>query len=78
MLRRETREVEMMLGTRKIALEVYAAELKSTDGDFSMTTELTKLDKPVVTKVRNPDFVGILRTYPHLKGVQIADVSKKE
>ena len=59
-------------------MEVYAAQLKSIDGDFSMTTELTKLDKPVVTKVPNPDFVGILRTYPHLKGVQIADVSKKK
>ena len=34
MLRREAREVEMMLGTKKITLEAYAAELKSIDGDF--------------------------------------------
>ena len=78
MLRREAREIEMILGTKKITLEVYAAELKSINGDFSMTAELTKLDKPVVTEVPNPDFVGIPRKYPHLKGVQIAEISKKE
>eukprot|EP00794_Sanderia_malayensis_P019342 gene19342-21260_t len=74
MLRKEAREIEMMLGTKKTVLEVYAAELKSIDGDFSMTTEITKLDKPVITEVRNPDFVGILGIYAHLKGVNIADM----
>ena len=78
MLRKEAREIEMMLGTKKTVFEVYAAELKAVDGDFSMTTEITKLDKPVVTEVPNPDFVGILRKYAHLKGVNIADMSQKE
>ena len=78
MLRKEAREIEMMLGTKKTVLEVYAAELKSIDGNFSMTTEITKLDKTVVTEVPNPDFVGILRKYAHLKGVKITDVSRKE
>ena len=78
MLRKEAREIEMMLGTKKTVFEVYAAELKAVDGDFSMTTEITKLDKPVVTKVPNPDFVGVLRKYAHLKGVNIADMSQKE
>ena len=78
MLRKEAREIKMMLGTKKTVLEVYAAELKAIDGDFSMTTEITKLDKPVVTEVPNPDFAGILGKYAHLKGVNIADVSKKE
>ena len=78
MLRKEAREIEMMLGTKKTVLEVYAAELKSIDGDFSMTTEITKLDKPVVTEAPNPDLVGIIGKYAHLKGVNIADVSKKE
>ena len=78
MLRKEAREIEMMLGTKKTVLEVYAAELKSIVGDFSMTTEITKLDKPVVTEVQNPDFVGILEKHAHLRGFNIADVSKKQ
>ena len=78
MLRKEAGEIEMMLGTKKTVLEVYAAELKSIVGDFSMTTEITKLDKPVVTEVPNPDFVSILEKYAHLRGVNIADVSKKQ
>ena len=78
MLRKEAREIEMMLETKKTVLQIYGAEQKSIDGDFSVKTELTRLDKPVVTKVPNPDAVGVLSTYHHLKGVQIADVSKKE
>jgi len=78
MLRKEAREIKMMLGTKKTVFEVYATELKSIDGDFSMTTEITKLDKLVVTEVPNPDFVSILRKYAHLKGVNITDVSQKE
>ena len=78
MLRKEAREIEMMLETKKTVLEIYGAKVKSIDGDFSMKTELTKLDKPVVTEVSNPDAVGVLSKYHHLKVVQIADVSKKE
>ena len=77
MLSKEARETEIMLETKKTVLEIYGAELKSIDGDFSMKTELTKLDKPVVTEVSNPDAVGVLSTYHHLKGAQIADMSKK-
>ena len=66
MLRKEAREIEMMLETKKTVLEIYGAELKSADGDFLMKTEPTKLDKPVVTEVSNPDVVGVLSTYHHL------------
>ena len=78
MLRKEAREIEMMLETKKTVLEIYGAEMKSADGDFSMKTEPTKLDKPVVTEVSNPDVVGVLSTYHHLKGAEIAGISKNE
>ena len=32
----------------------------------------------MVTEVPNPDAVGVLSKYHHLKGVQIADMSKEE
>ena len=38
MLRKEPGETEMMLETKKTVLEIHGAEIKSTDGDFSMKT----------------------------------------
>lgn len=58
-----TKRIEMMLGSKTV--EIYPATIKAIDGQFSMDIELTKVDKPQLMTLENPNYEALLSKYNH-------------
>lgn len=76
-IKRETRKVEMMLGTttRKIVLQTI--NIKGISGQFSMSVEVAKVVKGELVSLDNPIYPELIRNNPHLKGVVMEDTDTK-
>lgn len=66
-----------MLGSTTMKVEIYSANLKSIDGEFSMNVDLSKVQKAELMLLDNPKYEDVLSKYPHLKGVKIDDTDPK-
>ena len=67
----KTRRVDMMLSSTTTKVEIYSANLQSVDGKFNMEIELSKVHKPQILMINNPNFKGLCDTYTHLEGVKV-------
>ena len=70
----KTKRIEMMLGSTTTKVEIYNVKIKSIDGDFSMDVNVTKVDKPQLMHLDNPNYETLLKKHSYLNGVQINDV----
>ena len=68
-----TKRIDMMLGSSTTNLEIYSATLGAVDGTFDMNIELTKVHKPQLLTLDNPNYATLLSKYSHLEGVKIKD-----
>ena len=68
-----TKRIDMMLGSSTTNVEIYSATLAAVDGKFDMNIELTKVHKPQLLTLDNPNYATLLSKYSHLKGVKIED-----
>ena len=68
----------MMLGSSATKVENYSAQIKSTNGKFTMDVSVTKVDKPVLMYVENPQFKTLLKKHSHLDGVKVHDYDNKQ
>lgn len=68
-----TKRIDMMLGSSTTNVEICSATLGAVDGKFDMNTELTKVHKPQLLTLDNPNYATLLSKYSHLKGVKIED-----
>lgn len=59
----------MMLGSSTNNAEIYEATLGAVDGTFDMNIELTKVHKPQLLTLNNPNYALLLSKYSHLKRV---------
>lgn len=50
----KTKTIEMMIGSTTTRVEIYNAEVKSTNGKFKMNVSLTKVHKPELVRIENP------------------------
>lgn len=73
----KTKRIEMMLGATTMKVEIYSANVKSIDGEFSMNVDLSKVHKPELMSLENPRYEEVLKKYTHLKGVTINDTDPK-
>ena len=63
----------MMLGSSTTNVEIYSATLGAVNGSFDMNIKLTKVHKPQLLTLDNPNYATLLSKYNHLKGVKIED-----
>ena len=70
---KETVTKRMMLGSSTTKVEIYSATLGAVDGRFDMNIELTKVHKPQLLTLANPNYATLLSKYSHPKGVKIDD-----
>ena len=70
----KTKRIEMMLGSTTTKVEIYNVKVKSIHGDFTMDVNVTKVDKPQLMHLDNPNYETLLKNHSHLNGVQINDV----
>ena len=73
----KTKRIEMMLGATTMKVEIYSANIKFLDGEFSMDVDLSKVHKPELMSLGNPKYEEVLSKYSHLKGVKINDTDPK-
>ena len=73
----EHKEIETMLHTTPTRIEVYDLEINSVKGDFTLTTEVNKINKPCLISLPNPNYKGVIKQYCHLKGVKMYDDDTK-
>ena len=64
----KTKQIEMMLGSTTTRVEIYAANLKSLDQKFELEIEVSKVDKPELMKLNNPNYAHLLEKFKHLNG----------
>ena len=69
----ETRRVDMMLSSTTTKVEIYSA---SVDGKFKMGIELSKVHKPHLKIVNNPNAKKLCEKYDHLEGVKAMEDPK--
>ena len=53
-------------------------EITNTKGDFTINTEVSKVDRAELISMPNPHYKDIIQTYTHLQGVQMEDSDNKE
>ena len=68
-----TKRTDMMLGSSTTNVQIYSATLGAVNGSFDMNIELTKVHKPQLLTLDNPNYATLLSKYSHLKGVKIED-----
>ncbi|KAL9976251.1 hypothetical protein ACROYT_G013528 [Oculina patagonica] len=68
-----TKRIDMMLGSSTTNVEIYSATLGAVDGKFDMNIELTKVHKPQLLTLDNPNYEALLSKYSHLKGVKTSN-----
>ena len=63
----------MMLGSTTTNVENYTATLGAVNATFDMKINLTKVHKPQLLALHNPNYLTLLIKYSHLKVVNIKD-----
>ena len=71
------RKIEMMLGASNRMMQVYQIKLRSVKGDFEMEADVTKVEKPHLMMVDNPQYKKLIEKHPHLKGVTMDDTDER-
>ena len=69
----KTKRIEMMLTSSTTRVEIYSANLKSLDSKFDMNVELSKVDKPELMTVKNPEYTKLLQKFSYLRGTKLND-----
>ena len=67
-----------MLHTTNNLIDIYDVEITNTNGDFTINTEVSKVDRAELISMPNPHYEDIIQTYTHLQGVKMEDSSNKE
>ena len=75
--RKETRRVEMMLGTVTREMELSTINVQSVESDFNINVDVTKVENHELLEVDNPNYPQLISDYQHLSGITINDNDKK-
>jgi hypothetical protein len=65
----EWKSIETMTTTVRQKLPIYDVKLLSTDGKEELDVQLTMLDKPVITTLKNPEIAELKKKFPYLRGL---------
>lgn len=66
----KTKRIEMMLGSTTTRVEIYATNIKSLDQKFELGIEVSKVDKPELMTLPNPNYNHLLEKYKYLNGAK--------
>ena len=71
--KRQFRKIEMMLDVATREVELTRVKVASLEGDFRLTVEVTRVEKPTLRELGNPKYREMLDRYSHLKVVKMSD-----
>jgi hypothetical protein len=67
--KKEVRKIDMMLGTTTREVELSTIQIGGLTGDFSLSVEVTKVNKNELLLLDNPRYEEIIKNHSHMKGV---------
>lgn len=70
----KSQRIDMLMASKTTRIEIYDVEVSSLDGSFKINVKLSKVNKPELLFVRNPNYEQLLRKHDHLRGVTMDDV----
>ena len=73
----KTRRIKMMLGSTTTKIDSYTVTLSAISRDFKMNIELSKVQKPELMTIDNPNYAALVEKYSYLKGVKINDLDDR-
>ena len=76
-IRRESKRIEMMLGSVNKVVSVHNLSINNLEGDFKLNIEVTKVDRNELLTLPNPRYRETLAKFPHLNGVKMYDNDEK-
>ena len=71
------KQIETILHTTNTFIDIYDVEITNTIGDFTINTEVSKVDRAELISMLNPHYKGIIQTFTHLQGKQMEDSANK-
>ena len=74
----EWKSTETMTTTVRQKLPIYDVKLVSTDGKEELDVQLTMLDKPVITTLKNPEIGELKKKFPYLRGLCFDNEDNRE
>ena len=67
----------MLLEATTARVEIFNVKVKAVEGDYTMEVNLTKVHKPQLMHLDNPQYENLLKKYSHLSGVQMIETDSK-
>jgi predicted glycosyltransferase len=76
-IRQEIKTIEMMLHTTTKTIDVYIVEITNINKNFSMSSEVNCVDRPVLLTLQNPRYREVIASNSHREGIEMDDVDTK-
>ena len=77
-LRKERRNIEMLMHTTTKQVSIYKLDLTNMDGSFQMDVEASKVEKKELLTLPNAHYKDLIQKYKHLRGIQMIDEDPRE
>ena len=71
------RQIAMLTGVETRTMQVYKVVMRSVTGDFSLNVNVTKIEKRKMLTLDNPRYSDLVKSHPHLRGVEMEDSDTK-
>ena len=75
--RKDYKQIETILHTTTTKVKVHEVEVSNFKGNFKMTSEVNKVNKPQLISVSNPCYQDMIQEFSHLKGLNMDDTDNK-
>ena len=75
--RKEIKTIEMMLYTATKKIEVFEIQIQDVTSNFNFTTEVSKVEKGILTNILNPQYEVMINQFQCLKDIRLNDTDTK-
>ena len=76
--KKEVRKIDMMLGTTTREVELSTIEIAGLTSAFSLSVEVSKVNKNELLVLDNPRYAEIIKNYAYMQGVTMEDQDTKD
>ena len=71
------KKIEMLMASATARMEIFKTTVSSRSGDYSSDVNLTKVNRGELLSLENPRYEQLVKTYSHLRGVEMDDSDAK-
>ena len=72
------KKIEMCQASATARMEIFKTTVSSRSGDYSLDVSLTQVNRGELLSLENPRYEQLIKTYSHLRGVEMDDTDAKQ